>query len=168
MNFSEILGTLSLVIGLQAIIMFFYTKGVDKVIADQRKAFNKANTNAKHIAFFHETLLVNLQEISATNRLYGSLLQRIANEISLNIADKIPEAIGNYDFNLEKSLHELCLFSADTTRRNSAVRALAEEYGNFDTYELMVACINDFTESPDEILKVGLKDLKMRISKFQL
>lgn len=163
MSGSEAISLISLVIAIQGAILFIYNKGIRKLIYDQRRAFDHASLNSKHIAFFHETLLVTLQEVTATNRLYGSLISRIATNIELEIASKIPKEIGHYDNSFQKSLHELCLFSSDASRRNSSIRALAEDYGDLDTLDLMNACRDEYLKSEDSSIQSGIDDLKIRL-----
>lgn len=165
MSISEFIGLITIVIGIQGLLMFFYTKGVDRIVSEQKLAFEKAVRNTNHIKNFHETLIVNLQESSATQRMFGSLIQRIANKIDLKIKEDISNEIGRYDFYVEKSLHELCLFSADKNRRNSSIRALAEDYGDLETLDVMRLCKKEFLEEDDLDISEGIKDLKSRISR---
>lgn len=151
-------------VGLQALLMVFYLKAIDRVLKRQNKGIKQILRNKNRIDNIHEILIGALSEHAALQRLYGALIIRLATHIKLPNTKAISSEIGDYDFFLEKSLHEVNLFSTEKTRNQSAIRALSEEYGDIASLELMEKSLMHSKSKKD--LKTGIKQLKKRLARL--
>lgn len=161
MGASEIIALIGLMVGLQALLMIFYLKAIDKVMEKQNRGIKQILKNKDQINNIHEILIGALSEQSSLQRLYGALLIRISTHTKLPSVKAISTEIGEYDFLLEKSMHEVNLFSNNKTRNESAIRALSEEYGDLCSLELMKKSTRHNNNGRD--LESGIKQLTKRI-----
>jgi len=161
MKASEIIALIGLMVGLQALLMVFYLKAIEKVMAKQNSGIKQILQNKNKINNIHEILIGALSEQASLQRLYGAILIRISTHTNLPNIKTISSEIGEYDFLLEKSMHEVNLFSNDKTRNESAIRALSEEYGDLCSLELMNKSVQHNQKNQD--LKAGIRLLKKRI-----
>lgn len=164
MSVSEIISLISLVIAIQVILMYFYQKGIDKILDKQNKDIDQILINKHLLKNNHEIFIGALSELSSMQRLYGSLIVRISKHTNLPNSGKISSEIGDYDYLLEKSIHEVNIFSAEEVRLQSASRALAEEYGDLYSLELMQKCNEEIYSNKNPDLQASIILLKKRIS----
>ncbi len=165
MNASDVIAFIALMVGLQALLMVFYLKAIEKVRERHKKGLTQILRNKNQLTNIHEVLIGALSELSAIQRLYAALIIRLTIHTKLDNSGKISSEIGRYDFLLEKGMHEVNIFSSESIRRQSAIRALAEEYGDIYSLEIMQKCNEQFYNKKDPDLKSGIQILKSRINK---
>ncbi len=164
MSVSDIIALISLVIAIQIILMYFYQKGIDSILEKQNKDIDQILINKHLLKNNHEIFIGALSEFSSMQRLYGSLIVRLSEHTDLSNSEKISSEIGRYDYLLEKSIHEVNIFSAEEVRCQSASRALAEEYGDLYSLELMQKCNEEIYRNQNPDLQASIMSLKKRVS----
>jgi hypothetical protein len=164
MTISEILGLISTIVAIQALFAHNYNKRVDEVIEKQKTEMEQISKNRNLASLNHEVFIGALSELSSVQRLYGSLIVRITEHLSLPNKDSISIEIGKYDYFLEKSIHEVNIFSSDKMQKQSSSRALAEEYGNLESLKLLKKCNNEIYNGEDPDLSSSIKKLELKIN----
>ncbi len=137
MTVADTIALISLLLGFQAILMWFYQRSIESVVNSHDSEVKTIIRNRLLLQRTHSALIECLGEHASMSRLYATLLIRAHSQLSPTILPTIATEIAKYDFDLQRSLHELDLFSADGPRRESAMRKLAEEYGDLGSLDLM-------------------------------
>ncbi len=163
MNTGDMIALIALIIGMQALLLVFYLKAIDGVLEKRKKGIKQILRNRNQLENMHEVVLGSLSELASSLRLYGSLVTRLYNESNSAQAEAVSNEIGRFDFLLEKSIHEVNIFSFDKTRKESSIKALSEEYGDLTTLRLMENAHRALDKAGDMDLKIGIKILRKRL-----
>ncbi len=164
MSKSDVISLIALMVGLQGLLMVFYLKAIEKVKERHKKGLSQILRNKHLLKNNHDIFINTLIELSSIQRLYGALLVRLAKHSKLSGLEEISSEIGRYDYLLEKSMHEVNIFSSEIIRRQSSSRALAEEYGDLYSLELLQKCSDKIYEGKDKDLLSSIALLKSKIS----
>jgi hypothetical protein len=154
---------ISLIVGMQALVLYFFQKAVEKVVVEKNEALRNSEKTRKYLSSFHENLVSCLYEMSASHRITSTLLVRLSRVNDMRIVDAISKELGDYDFSLEKSIYEISLFSNNHHKRKVAITALTESYGSLSSLSLMKVCSEEFLDGEDQAIKHGIKGLEMRL-----
>jgi len=163
MSTGDIISLIALIVGMQALLLVFYLKAIDKVLDKRKKGIKQILRNRRHLENMHEVVLGSLSELASSLRLYGALIVRLYDESNSEKTTVISNEIGKYDFLLEKSMHEVNIFSFEKARRESSIKALSEEYGDLATLRLMENAYKAREKEGDMDLKIGIKVLRKRL-----
>lgn len=163
MTIADVIALVALFIGLQAIYVWFYQRSIDSVVKTHTKEIEAMNRGRILLDKNHAAFTNCLAEHASMSRLYSALLVRAHSELSPSIAAKVSKEIARYDFDLQRSLHELDLFSPDSTRRESAMRKLAEEFGDLGSLDLLRQCASELYAN-ESSWRQSIAQLERRIS----
>lgn len=163
MSAGDIIALIALMVGMQALLLVFYLKAIDGVLEKRKKGIKQILKNRNQLENMHEVVLGSLSELASSLRLYGALITRLYSESKSEQAGAVSSEIGIYDFLLEKSMHEVNIFSFDHTRKESSIKALSEEYGDLTTLRLMENAYKALDKDKDKDLKIGIDALRKRL-----
>ena len=153
MTISDIVALIALFVGLQALFIWFYQRATDNLVRSHSAEITSIRRGKLLLDKNHAAISNCLAEQASLSRLYATLLMRAHSSLSPSIAPKISEQISKYDLDLQRSLHELDLFCPDSVRRESAMRKLAEEFGDLGSLDLLRQCASElYTEDPRELV----------------
>jgi hypothetical protein len=164
MGIADVIALVALFIALQGGFLWFYQRTIDSVVKTHTKEIETMIRGKILLEKNHAAFTNCLAEHASMSRLYSTLLVRAHSVLSPAIAPTVSKEIARYDFDLQRSLHELDLFSSDSTRRESAMRKLAEEFGDLGSLDLLRQCASELYMNESSSWKLSIAQLERRIS----
>jgi len=163
MSASEVIGLIGLLVAIQALLMVFYLKAIEKIQQRQRESVEQIIRNKSNIDNIHGAVIGALSELSAGQRIHSSLLVRMGYHCKLTSIEAISTELGDYDHSLEKNMQEVNLFSNDHAKQQAALQSLAQDYGDLKSLNLMESALKTAPEDVAADIAIDISDLRRRL-----